>query len=230
MSTVFPGLSVNSESYIQSLQQPSDSSRLVPAERLDQADFLRLLTTQLMNQDPNKPMDPTDFITDLTQMSQLEATTQMNASVLAMTQGFQSLQMLQGAALIGKSVQAEGEDMSHTQGVETRFELSLTQPLADVKVIISDADGLVKELSLGDINQGEKQVSWDGIDNVGEERLSGQYSLTVFGTDSNGELQTIVSIVPSRVNSVGINPDGSMNLTLATGEKVPLEAVREISK
>ncbi len=230
MSSIFPSTGVSSADYIQSLQQSSDPSKTAPNDMLDQADFLRLLTAQLMNQDPTKPMDPTDFISDLTQMSQLEATTQMNASVLAMTEGFQSLQVLQGAALIGKSVQAEGEEMSHIQGVETKFQLDLRQPLTDVTVVISDGSGLVRQLDLGNVNQGEKQVAWNGVDNVGAERSSGQYRLTVFGTDANGELQSIQSIVPSRVNSVGINPDGSMHLTLATGEKVALEAVREISK
>jgi len=230
MSIQLPNTGVSSGSYIESLQQSSNPSKSAPSEELDQADFLRLLTTQLMNQDPSKPIDPTNFITDLTQMSQLEATTQMNASVLAMTKGFQSLQTLQGASLIGKSVQVEGEDMSHVQGADTGFRLELNQPLSDVRVVISNEAGLVRELELGNINQGEKQVSWDGKNSLDIEMASGQYSLTVFGTDSNGELQSIKSIVPSQVNSVGISPDGSMSLALATGERVPLEAVREISK
>lgn len=230
MSSVLPNTGVNSADFVQSLQQTSNASASAPNKQMGQADFLRLLTTQLQNQDPNKPMDPTNFITDLTQMNQLEATTQMNASVLAMTQGFQSLQTLQGASLIGKSVQAEGEEMSHTRGQATNFKLDLDQPLTDVTIVVSDQNGLVKEMDLGDVNQGEKNVTWDGLDDVGAERESGQYNLTVYGNDSNGELQSITSIVPSKVNTVGINSDGSMSLTLATGEKVALDAVREISQ
>lgn len=230
MATTLPTSGVSSADYMAAMQQTTNPSSTAPSKQLGQADFLRLLTTQLANQDPNKPMDPTNFVTDLTQMSQLEATTQMNASVIAMTQGFQSLQTLQGAALIGKSVQAEGEEMSHTQGKETSFKLSADQPLSDVKVVISDANGIVKELDVGDLNSGEKSLSWDGVNKYGEPVSSGQYGLTVFGTDESGDLQAVKSIVPSHVKSVGVNTDGTMSLTLATGEKVALNAVREISE
>ncbi|BBP43066.1 flagellar hook assembly protein FlgD [Thiosulfativibrio zosterae] len=230
MATVLPTTGVSASEYATALQQASNPSTSAPSNALGQADFLRLLTTQLANQDPNKPMDPTNFVTDLTQMSQLESTNQMNASVLAMTKGFQSLQTLQGAALIGKSVQAEGEEMSHTQGKETSFRLEPDQPLSDVKVVITNEFGPVKELSLGDLNRGESTQSWDGLDEQGNPMASGQYSLTVYGTDETGELQSIKTIVPSQVKSVGINTDGTMALTLATGERVALDAVREISE
>lgn len=230
MATVLPNSGVNSADYKQSLQGSSNPSASAPNKALGQADFLRLLTTQLMNQDPNKPMDPTNFVTDLTQMSQLEATTTMNQSVLAMTKGFQSLQTLQGASLIGKSVQAQGEKMSHTEGQSTPFRLEVDEPLSNVKVIITNQNGVVKEMDLGNLNKGEKNIDWDGKDEMGALAASGQYSLTVFGMDDAGELQSIKSIVPSQVKSVGVNPDGTMSLTLATGEKVALDSVREISQ
>jgi len=66
-------IDTQNQDYISSLQKTTDPKKNAPNQQLDQADFLRLLTTQLANQDPNKPMDPTNFVTDLTQMSQLES-------------------------------------------------------------------------------------------------------------------------------------------------------------
>jgi len=230
MAIQLPNINTNSADYIAALQQTSDSSKAAPDQTLGQADFLRLLTTQLQNQDPNQPMDPTKFVTDLTQMSQLEATQNMNNSIQAMTLGFQSLQTLQAAAMIGKSVQVVGEDVSHTQGDETQFRLNLDQSLTDVKVVITNDSGPIKELSIGDLNPGEKAITWDGTDEQGNAVPSGQYTLTVYGSDEEGELQMISTVVPSKVNSVGVNEDGSMTLTLATGERVALSDVREISQ
>jgi flagellar basal-body rod modification protein FlgD len=230
MAIQLPDINTNSVDYMAALQQSSNPASSAPNEQLGQADFLRLLTTQLQNQDPNKPMDPTKFVTDLTQMSQLEATTNMNKSINAMTLGFQNLQTLQASSLIGKSVQAIGEEMSHTQGTESQFRVSLDQPLKDVKVVVTNDSGPVKEIDLGSLNAGEKTVSWDGTDEQGIEMPSGQYSLTVYGTDDQGELQSIATIVPSKVNTVGVNGDGSMTLTLATGERIALKDVREISQ
>ena len=229
MNNFLNSVSSSSEDFVTGLQQSSDSSSFAPSNVMGQADFLRLLTTQLQNQDPSKPMDPTSFVTDLTQMSQLEATTKMNESILAMNKGFQSLQTLQAAAIIGKNVQVSGEDFSHIQGSASQFQLSTDQPLTDVTIVISDSAGLVKEISLNDLSTGDEVVNWDGLDEAGNASASGNYSLTALGTDADGELQSIDTIVGSRVNTVGINPDGSVNLTLATGETVEMSKVREIS-
>ncbi len=47
----------------------------------DQNMFLQLLVAQLKNQDPTQPMDSTTFVTQLAQFQQLEATTNMGASI-----------------------------------------------------------------------------------------------------------------------------------------------------
>ncbi|GAB6034238.1 flagellar hook assembly protein FlgD [Galenea microaerophila] len=230
MAVQLPNINPSSKDYMAALQQGSNPKATAPQQSLGQADFLRLLTTQLKNQDPNQPMDPTKFVTDLTQMSQLQATESMNKSVQSMTKGFQSLQTLQAASLIGKAVQSIGDQLSHTQGDPSQFRLKLDQPLKDVKVVVTNDNGPVTELSMGDLNTGEKTVSWDGTDEQGNAMPSGEYTLTVYGTDENGALQSIKTVVPSRVNSVGVNDDGSMTLTLATGERVSLSDVREITQ
>lgn len=228
MSTAVSNNSVSD--YIASTQNSSTPGAFAPNTAMDQTDFLRLLTTQLKNQDPNKPMDPTSFVTDMTQMSQLEATNQLNASVLSMTEGFQNLQTMQASSLIGKSVLAEGGEFSHTEGAESSFKLNLDDALTDVTVVVSDANGAVKELDIGDLSSGEETVSWDGTDESGNPMADGVYKLIAYGTDKNGELQSIKTVVGTKVNSVSINSDGTMKLTLATGENVNMSAVREISE
>lgn len=222
-------IDTQNQDYMASLQKTTDPKKNAPNQQLDQADFLRLLTTQLANQDPNKPMDPTDFVTDLTQMSQLESTKQMTDSMVAMTTSLQSMQVMQSASLIGKNVQAVGDLLSHQSGSISDIKLDIKEPLNDVKVVISDDSGPVKELFLDDLPAGEKVAQWDGIDKLGNVMASGDYQLTVYGTNETGDIKTIDTIVPSRINSVGINPDGSAKATLATGEIVNIDQIREIS-
>ncbi|GAB6069725.1 hypothetical protein JCM30760_08220 [Thiomicrorhabdus hydrogeniphila] len=229
MADYFPDITSGNSDYLTALQESTSSSLSGTDTVMGQEDFLTLLTTQLQNQDPSDPMDATSFVTDLTQMSQLQATTEMNDSIVAMTQGFQNLQTMQAASIIGKNVQVNGEDFSHTEGAISQFTLSADQPLTDVNVVISDENGVVKEMSLSDMQAGDKVVDWSGLDNYDNAKTSGVYSLTAYGTNSDGDLQSINTVVPSRVNSIGINTDGSMTLTLATGEKVAMDTVREIS-
>ena len=232
---------VGNSDYLRALQQNTDPSAQTPSSlsAMGQDDFLLLLTTQLQNQDPSKPMDATDFVTDLTQMSQLEATNSMNASIVAMTASFNNLQTMQGASLIGRNVQIEGDKFSYSSERPSQFSLKTDEPFIDITVVISDEDGIVKELSYLDFLSDSEKASWDGlaskpiewngIDDVGAARSDGVYSITAYGTDSTGESQSIGTVVGSRVNTVGINPDGTMTLTLATGEKVGMDTVREIS-
>jgi len=222
-------IDTQNQDYISSLQKTTDPKKNAPNQQLDQADFLRLLTTQLANQDPNKPMDPTNFVTDLTQMSHLESTNKMNESMLAMTNSLQSMQVMQSASLIGKNVQAVGDLLSHQQGTISDIKLDLKESLTDVNVVISNDSGPVQELFLDDLPAGEKIAQWDGIDKLGNVMPSDDYKLTVYGTNPSGDIKTIDTIVPSRINSIGINSDGSARATLATGEIVNVDEIREIS-
>jgi flagellar basal-body rod modification protein FlgD len=47
--------------------------------------FLKLLVTQLKNQDPLKPTDSTQFVTQLAQFSQLEDLQNINKNVITMS-------------------------------------------------------------------------------------------------------------------------------------------------
>lgn len=49
-----------------------------PKATLGQAEFLRLLTAQLKNQDPTKPIDNLEYVQQMAMFSQISATTEGN--------------------------------------------------------------------------------------------------------------------------------------------------------
>lgn len=66
-----------------------------------QSDFLKLLVTQMQNQDPLNPINNSDMMTQLAQLSTVDGMTQLNKSMSDML----TLQQLtQGANLVGKTV------------------------------------------------------------------------------------------------------------------------------
>lgn len=67
---------------------------------LGKDDFLRILTTQLSNQDPTNPLQDKDFIAQMATFSSLEQMTNLNSSF----DKFASLQMSQYAGTIGKEI------------------------------------------------------------------------------------------------------------------------------
>lgn len=82
-------------------------------QSLGKDDFLKLLITQLSNQDPTSPMDNTQFISQMAQFSSLEQITNMNAEFAKMNS---MLVSSNGVNTIGKTVDINVGD-ANTSGV-----------------------------------------------------------------------------------------------------------------
>jgi flagellar basal-body rod modification protein FlgD len=78
-------------------------------QQLGEDAFLKLLTTQLQNQDPLKPMDDTQSIAQLAQFSAVQSTNELKASFSSFQSNFA---VMQSAGLIGKAVSAQSNDGS----------------------------------------------------------------------------------------------------------------------
>lgn len=94
---------------------PSTAGRL-PKQTLGQDDFLKLITVQLANQDPMKPMEDTSFIAQMAQFSSLEQSSQMSRDIAALRSdmGLQS-----ATALLGREVVLDSGEGEITGVVES---------------------------------------------------------------------------------------------------------------
>ncbi|MCD6287910.1 MAG: flagellar hook capping protein [Candidatus Hydrogenedentes bacterium] len=88
-------------------------------DKVDSEAFLKLLITQLKNQDPLDPMENGEFMTQLAQLSSLEATQNLRI-------GSQALGLMQSVGFVGKEVEyVDAQGDSHTGLVdEVQFENS----------------------------------------------------------------------------------------------------------
>jgi len=88
--------------------QASSSSLPAPAETLGKDAFMKLLVSQMQNQDPLSPTNNEDFIAQLAQFSSLEQMEELNDNILGLAVLQQSnalmAQLTDSAALIGKQV------------------------------------------------------------------------------------------------------------------------------
>lgn len=71
---------------------------------LGKDDFLKILITQLQNQDPTNPMDDREFIAQMAQFSSLEQMTNMNTTLEKFIQQQTDSKMFEYSHLIGKNV------------------------------------------------------------------------------------------------------------------------------
>lgn len=100
---------------------------------LGKNDFLKLLTTELKNQDPTQPVDNKDFITQMATFSSLEQMYNVSTSIDNLSNIFTSLTqqslVSQGASLIGKEVTGYDADGKLISGVVDSVNYPLNGPI-----------------------------------------------------------------------------------------------------
>ncbi|MBR5400647.1 MAG: flagellar hook assembly protein FlgD [Treponema sp.] len=85
------------------------------SNELGKDDFLKLLITQLQNQDPTEPMENQEFIAQMAQFSSLEQMTNMSTSFAKMASFISSQE---AASTLGKTVELNVGDTTTTGIVE----------------------------------------------------------------------------------------------------------------
>ena len=107
----------------------------VPTKTMGQAEFLKLLVTQMRNQDPLKPVSDTEFIAQMAQFTTLEQTKEMTTDIQKLRQSYA---LTQGTGLLGKEVKVatgENEDQVFTKGIVTDLKVNKD---GDVSLIVNN--------------------------------------------------------------------------------------------
>jgi flagellar basal-body rod modification protein FlgD len=217
-----------SVSGIDSLLNPNEKSRIAPQKTLGQDDFLKLLTTQMQNQDPTNPVDNTKMIADMAQFSSLEAMKQLNDTVSSMSQMFKTNQAVQASVLVGKDVVVPGSKINLVSGNLPVALVDIKEPLTDVKAQIRDSNGvLVREYSWDRLPVGQGDLKWDGKDSTGNPVMQGNYILAAWGTNSEGARAAVGTLVAQKVVSVDVGSSGA-SLNLADGSAAALDEIQQI--
>ena len=115
---------------IESLGGLSASNAPLQVNSLGLEDFMKILVAQLTYQDPMKPMDNQQFISQLAQFTSLQQATESNARL-------QQLLTVQSAtqaiSLLGRTVEVQAEDGGSTVGLVSTLRFSEGQPLVTLQ-------------------------------------------------------------------------------------------------
>ena len=146
--------------------------------------FLKLLMTQLKNQDPSSPMDTNQFTTELVQFSSVEQQINTNSSLTQLIQLTQSGALLQSSSLVGHNVSVSNSDMPVQNGAgKIQFTTAAAGPVA---VSVYDSAGKHLGDKLVQASKGLNDWAWNATDATGTQQPDGAYKIVVQATDSAG--------------------------------------------
>lgn len=169
--------------------------------------FLKLLVTQMKNQDPLNPLDNAQVTSQMAQLSTVNGIEKLNTALQAMSSSFASSQSLQAAGMIGRSVLAPGSSLL-LQGGAAAGGFELKQSVDHAVVTIKGAAGnTLHSMNLGAQQAGNVMFQWDGVTDSGAKAANGTYTFEV-SASQGGQKAEAASLALGKVNSVSLGISG----------------------
>jgi len=164
--------------------------------------FLKLLTTQMQNQDPLSPMDTSQYTQQLVQYSQVEQSMAQTSTLKDILSTLGTQNLTQASSLIGRAVEVDTpvSGLSDTQAAQW----SWTTPRTATSVVatIKDSSGKVVDTRTVEVKGDQGTLAWDGLTSDGKEMPAGKYSLSIKALDASG-----TEITNTTVHSIGVVND-----------------------
>ena len=201
----------------------SGTAKTQTANEAGSADrFLKLLVTQMQNQDPLNPMDNAQITSQMAQINTVSGIEKLNTTVDGLNGQFVQMQTLTGASLVGRHVMLQGDKLllESGQGVGG-FDLSATADRVRVEVL-SPAGRVVDTLELGAQGAGRQSFNWTAA-NLPEGAPVAGYRFRVSATAGAAAVPS-TPLMRDRVEAV--NTDGT-SLVLETQNNGPV-AYRDV--
>lgn len=198
-----------------------------------QSDFLKLLTTQLKNQDPTNPQDTGEFTSQLIGFSsveqQLNTNTKLDALVESQTSTALNAQLSSSVNYIGKMVEVQGDTFDLSATSEPKFSYDVPSGTSNSVISIFNASGVPIGSFKGSSSAGKQNLVWDGKGSDGERLPVGTYKFRVDVVDAENKTAAAKTYVLGEVTSIHVE-DNKTKLVVDDRLLVPIEDVYSVGQ
>lgn len=185
--------------------------------------FLKMLMTQLQNQDPTSPLDTNQFTSQLVQFSSVEQQIATNTSLNQLIQLTQASGVLQSTSMVGHQVAVTSDHLTLQNGSAG---LQFTAPSdGPVAIAIYNDSGTKIADALVDAKAGSNSWTWNGMNANGTQMADGSYKVAVMGS-VGGTATALPFTVVGTATGVQQN-SGSLTLQMG-GLSVDFSAVKQV--
>jgi len=229
IGTTLPSPAASSVTGSTAASSAASTANGVPANmQISQAGFLQLISTQMQNQDPLNPTDPTQFLAQIEGLSEVSSLQSLQTSISGLASGLQGAQLLNGTSLLGHSVLAPGSTANLAAGGSVSGAVTAPAGTNSLTVSVTDASGaLVDAFAVAPQSSGYTNFTWNGTTASGSAAPPGEYTLSV-SASAGGTSQSVSPLIYSQVQSVTIDPSTqTLELNTVNGT-VPLSSVVNI--
>jgi len=213
MATATPVSTTNANSVIAQFTAAAESKTEGAQER-----FLKLLVTQMQNQDPLNPMENAEVTSQIAQINTVTGIDKLNTSVTSMSDRLANAQSIQASSMIGRHVLAAGTKVEF-DGTSAPLTFDLPERAASVNVsIVDDKGATLYSQDMRATEPGRQVVAWDGtLKDSTEKAAAGVYTFRVEALDAKGTTIDTTTYGFARVGSVTLENGGVTVNTKALG-------------
>lgn len=187
--------------------------------------FLKLLTTQMQNQDPLDPMDTSEYTQQLVQYSQVEQSIQQTGSLKDILSQLSAQQMSQASSFIGREAQFDSA-VAGLGADPATWSYHVDGAPASITATITDVSGAtMNKIALDPGSQG--RFKWDGIKSDGTRAADGAYTLTLSAANSGGD--KLGATIHSVARVTDVVHSGTDIMLGANGVRIPLQDLVAVS-
>ena len=165
MSTIDPASQSQLDSILKKLGvNKEDETKPASKDNLGQSDFLKLMTTQLQNQDPFAPMENADFIAQMAQFSTVTGITEMGTALNDISSQLGEFRIATAANLLGSSVMIPGNYARADESGQIHGMLDLPSASGVTNLTFSNMAGdVLHNMQLGAQPSGLVGFEWNDV-------------------------------------------------------------------
>jgi len=164
--------------------------------------FLRILTTQLKNQNPLDPLDTNQFTQQLVQFASVEQQINMNQQLTTLVALQKATQTTSAMSFLGATATVDGTTTRLANGAAS-WSFSVDKP-STATINIKSANGELAYSGSYPLTAGAQNFNWDGRGNNGAKWPDGNYTMTVTAKDASGNTVAVSTEVKGTVDSVDL--------------------------
>jgi flagellar basal-body rod modification protein FlgD len=196
------------------------ASEATAGPQTDFETFLTLLTAQMRNQDPLKPLESTEFVAQLASFSTVEQQVRSNDRLDRILDALAGGSAAGIAQWIGREVRAPVA--ASFQGVPVEVAVAAKAGADRAVLVVTNAAD--REVARIPLQPGQEVATWDGRNAMGQLQANGSYRFAVESYRSDELIGSDPGGVFASVSEVRIE-EGVPTLVLEGGERVAVDAI-----